>query len=121
MEDLRTIAAPSAFTCPDCGGTLFELNDKRPVRFLCHTGHAYSLRSLASMQEEVTETALWASVRALQEKEAVLRRMAEVQAGEKPGGESAAIGEADELAKVLSVLRRFAEQTPSNKSFNTRP
>lgn len=117
LEHLRTIGTPSAFTCPDCGGALFELDDKRPVRFLCHTGHSYSLRSLALAHDEATETAIWAGVRALQEKEAILRRLAAVQATERPGSESSALAEAEELADVVSTLRRFAEQVPSNKSF----
>lgn len=46
MENLKAIASPSAFTGPDCGGVLFERNDQRPARLRCHTGHAFSLRSL---------------------------------------------------------------------------
>jgi hypothetical protein len=61
---------------------LFELDDKRPVRYRCHTGHAFSLRSLAATQEQVTDSALWTGLRALQEKEAILRRLA---AGAAPG------------------------------------
>ena len=49
MDNLKAIASPSVFTCPDCGGVLFELNDKHPVRLRCHTGHAFSLRSLVYM------------------------------------------------------------------------
>lgn len=102
MDELSAIGAPSAFTCPDCGGALFELHDKRPVRFVCHTGHAYSLRTLAFTHAEVTETALWASLRALQEKEAILRRLAAAQAADSPGSESRALSEAEELASVVA-------------------
>lgn len=115
MDQLSAIGAPSSFTCPDCGGALFELHDKRPLRFVCHTGHAYSLRTLAFTHEQVTEGALWASLRALQEEEAILRRLGEVQAAERPGSESQALSEAEELAGVVTALRRFAEQLPSNK------
>ncbi|MGZ8981666.1 MAG: chemotaxis protein CheB [Burkholderiaceae bacterium] len=119
MDELSAIGAPSAFTCPDCGGALFELHDKRPVRFVCHTGHAYSLRTLAFTHAEVTEAALWSSLRALQEKEAILRRLAAGQAEDSPGSESSALSEAEQLASVVAVLRRFAEQTPSSRSFET--
>jgi len=33
MERLNEIGKPSMFSCPDCGGVLFELNDKRLVRY----------------------------------------------------------------------------------------
>ena len=115
MKALKTIGSPSTFTCPDCGGTLFELHDQRPVRFRCHTGHAYSLRSLASMQEQVTEDALWASLRALQEKEAILRRMARMQAAQSPGSEGQALKEAAGLVQVIEALRALTQGAPSNR------
>jgi len=58
MQTLKAIASPSVFTYPDCGGAMFELGDERPVRYLCHTGHAFSLRSLAWLQEEMSDAAL---------------------------------------------------------------
>ena len=30
---------PSAFTCPECGGALWELRDGKLLRFRCHVGH----------------------------------------------------------------------------------
>jgi two-component system chemotaxis response regulator CheB len=49
IKKLQAIGSSSLFTCPDCGDVLFELDDKRPVRFRCHTGHAFSLRSLVDL------------------------------------------------------------------------
>jgi two-component system chemotaxis response regulator CheB len=34
-------APPSPFTCPDCGGTLWELNEGSLVRYRCHVGHSF--------------------------------------------------------------------------------
>jgi two-component system chemotaxis response regulator CheB len=112
MKHLKAIGSPSAFTCPDCGGALFELNDQQPVRFVCHTGHAYSLRTLTAVREETTDTALWTSLRALQEKEAIVRRLAQVQESRMPGSGESARREAQELATASKVLRRFIEGTP---------
>ncbi len=69
MQELANIGFPSSFTCPDCGGALFEICEGRPLRFLCHTGHAFSLRSLVSTHGQVTDEALWSGLRALQEKQ----------------------------------------------------
>jgi len=83
MDSLARIASPSTFTCPECHGTLWEVHSKGPRRYRCHTGHALTERTLASLQEQLVEDALWSAVRALHEKEKLLRRMAEdaVQAG----------------------------------------
>lgn len=66
----------STLTCPDCGGVLWELDHGDLLRFRCHVGHAYSADSLVAGQADAVETALWSSVRALEEKAALSRRMA---------------------------------------------
>ncbi|MDB5805331.1 MAG: Protein-glutamate methylesterase [Betaproteobacteria bacterium] len=113
MKTLSEIATPSPFTCLDCGGTLFELKDKTPLRFRCHTGHGYSLRSLASTQEEMAEKTLWASIRALQEREALLRRAAQVEHDLSSHENGAMLREADRLADTVVELRKTAEKPPA--------
>ena len=112
MENLQAIASPSPFTCPDCGGVLFELDDKRPVRLRCHTGHAFSLRSLASQQEELSSAALWTSLRLLQEKEAILRRLAQEQQAVRPQSAQDALREANAIDELCSAVRRLIQRTP---------
>ena len=77
MEHMRNVATPSAYVCPDCRGALWEVSGSRPSRFRCHTGHAYTLRTLYDAQFAQTDEALWGAVRALQEQELVLQRLAE--------------------------------------------
>jgi two-component system chemotaxis response regulator CheB len=120
VEKLNAIAEPSMFTCPDCGGVLFELNDKRPVRYRCHTGHAFSLRSLAATQEEVTDGALWTSLRTLQEKESILRRLAAMQRDDGTGDPEGSLREADDLAAVSAALRKLTLKAPSPSGFAVR-
>mgnify|MGYP003585156805 CR=1 FL=1 len=78
MANLQAIGTPTQLTCPDCGGTLSEIESGRPLRYRCHTGHAYTARSLESAQAERTDHALQASFRALKEREQLLRRLAGV-------------------------------------------
>jgi two-component system chemotaxis response regulator CheB len=111
MGDLATIGVPSPFTCPDCGGALFELHEG-PMRFLCHTGHAFSLRSLASTQEQVADEALWSGLRALQEKEFILRRLAEEQVKQAPDLADAARREAAKLAAFIEQMRGVVSSAP---------
>jgi len=52
IENEGRPSAPSVYACPDCGGTLWELQDGDLLRFRCRTGHAFSAESLLSVQAE---------------------------------------------------------------------
>ncbi|MBB3221528.1 chemotaxis protein CheB [Pseudoduganella umbonata] len=77
METLSRIGTPSTFTCPECHGTLWEMQGQAPTRFRCHTGHAFTERHLSEQQGVAVEESLWSAVRALTEKEKLLRQMAQ--------------------------------------------
>jgi two-component system chemotaxis response regulator CheB len=68
--------AASGLTCPECHGSLWELDDSGSLRFECRIGHAYSIDALVAHQGETVEAALWSAVNALQERSAAFRRMA---------------------------------------------
>lgn len=93
---------------------LFELGDKRPVRYLRDTGHAFSLRSLAWLQEVTSDAALWTSLRVLQEKEAVLRRLAQAQQTATPQNKEA-LHEADAIADLCNAIRRLTKNAPGDE------
>ncbi len=65
------------YTCPDCGGGLFERKEGALERFECSVGHAFSIESLSSAQAEALENALWAAVRSLEDRASMLRRLAD--------------------------------------------
>lgn len=122
LEDLARVGVPSRFTCPDCGGALSELTHGKPTRFVCHTGHAYSLRSLAVAHETSTEATLWAGLRALQEKEALLNRLAQNQALEAPGSETGTLVKAKKLSVFIDQMRSVIETLePSLSSVQVEP
>ena len=77
MKTLNDIGKPSTFACPDCDGVLWEVGDADPPRYRCHTGHAFSLRSLEATQSGTAEEALWGAIRALEQREGLLRKLAE--------------------------------------------
>jgi two-component system chemotaxis response regulator CheB len=66
---------PSIFTCPECHGTLLKLRDE-PMRYRCHTGHAFTADSLLAELTGVTEGAIWGSIRALQESSMLMTHLA---------------------------------------------
>lgn len=71
---------PAQIVCPLCNGVMTETNAGGFEHFRCHVGHTFSLDSLAREQSEELERALWASVRALEEGEALARRSASAEA-----------------------------------------
>jgi len=104
---------PSIFTCPDCGGTLWELEEGKLPRFRCHTGHSYSMESLVVEQDGKLENALWTAARVLQEK-AVLRRHLADRVGKQ--GMSMVAADYQRQAKAAesqaTVIRRLLESEP---------
>jgi two-component system chemotaxis response regulator CheB len=82
-------------------------------RYRCHTGHAFTLRTLQHAQGEATDEALWSALRALQEKELLLRAIQALQRAD--GDERAAEHlerEVVQLVEQSSVLRRLLERMP---------
>jgi len=76
-SDRPQSGSPSGFVCPDCGGALWESEEESGLlNFRCRTGHGYSVETLAAAQTEVVESALWGTLRALEERAAMARRMA---------------------------------------------
>lgn len=70
------VGNPSYFSCPDCGGVLFEVDDEGLLRYRCRTGHGYTSKALEVGQHQKLDSALWAAVRALEENAALGRRLA---------------------------------------------
>jgi two-component system chemotaxis response regulator CheB len=66
---------PSPFTCPDCGGTLWEIKEKRVVRYQCHVGHGFNSESLRDGMDEKLEDTLWSALRAIEENIELRTRM----------------------------------------------
>ena len=73
---------PSTFTCPDCSGALWELEEGDALNFRCRVGHAYSADSMFASQADALERALWAATRSLEESAALGRKLAK-RAGER--------------------------------------
>jgi two-component system, chemotaxis family, protein-glutamate methylesterase/glutaminase len=68
---------PLISICPECGGVLTEGQVAGVVQWSCHVGHRYSPESLADSQAASVEAAMWTAIRALEERSAMLERMAD--------------------------------------------
>jgi two-component system chemotaxis response regulator CheB len=74
-SDPRAEGKPSVFTCPDCGGTLWESDDQGFLRFRCRTGHSYNSNSMLAVQRDSIEQSLWSAIRVLEERADLLRNI----------------------------------------------
>jgi two-component system chemotaxis response regulator CheB len=110
VGELDSMGRPSRYSCPECGGTMWQIDAPGPTRFRCHTGHAYAMRSLLGAQSTRVEQALWEAARALREKAMMLRQVAQLdrRAGDAAGADTneRRAGQYDEQASVLRGLVR---------------
>ncbi len=81
--------APTGLTCPQCGGAVWEGNERGLLTYRCHVGHAYTAESMASEHDSHLESTLWEAVRMFQESAAMHRRM-EAKAHERGVNDMAA-------------------------------
>lgn len=77
LDEVSKLGEHSNFTCPDCGGGLWELKNSPVKRYRCHTGHVYTERVLSEKQNEALEESLWVCIRMLEERRNLLMTMAE--------------------------------------------
>jgi two-component system chemotaxis response regulator CheB len=66
----------SVFICPECGGGLWQVDEKDLLRFRCHVGHSYYGETLLGEQAEALEAALWTAIRLFREKAVLSRQLA---------------------------------------------
>lgn len=64
------------FTCPECGGTLWRIDDFGAERYRCRVGHSFSRDGLLVGKQDALEAAIWAAIVALEEKADLCKRIA---------------------------------------------
>ena len=102
---------PSVFTCPECHGVLVQLKEGGRLRFRCHTGHAFTARSLLSDLRQSVEASLWNAVRAMDETVMLLEHLARhAEEAERPELALTYRAEVQDLRARGRRLRVEAEQ-----------
>jgi two-component system chemotaxis response regulator CheB len=76
ITDEKRDGRASGLTCPDCDGSIWELEDGHLVRFECRVGHRYNPEAFLGAQSARVEDALWTACNVLQERAATLRQFA---------------------------------------------
>jgi two-component system chemotaxis response regulator CheB len=107
LPEVVDVMEPSGFSCPDCQGVLFAFDD-HGTRYRCRVGHAWSAQALFEQQSQDIEHALWAALRALEEKRDLAVKM--TKDAEEHGFPSVAgryRWHQDESSRAVEVLRQF--------------
>jgi two-component system, chemotaxis family, protein-glutamate methylesterase/glutaminase len=104
---------PSPYSCPDCGGVLWEVPEEEFTRYRCRVGHAFSPEAMLSAQDEVLEEALWSAVKTLEESARLSSRLAET---ERHRGHEWLVKRFEEKEREargrVEVIRRYLLRTP---------
>jgi len=102
---------PAVFACPECGGTLWEVEEGNVIRFRCRVGHAFTAQTLLATQADALEDAFWMALRALEESATLARRMAaSAKEHNRPHSVLQFTEQADQAEKNAQVIRNVLEQ-----------
>lgn len=71
-QEMKELGKATAFTCPDCGGILTEIEEGNLIRYRCFTGHAFTAQQLEISQKNSLEDSLWTAIRMLEERRNLL-------------------------------------------------
>lgn len=103
---------PSPYSCPDCGGVLWEIPEPQFVRYRCRVGHAFSPEAMLSAQDDVLEEALWSAMKTLEESARLSQRLA---ASERERGHEWMVERFEEKERQararVEVIRRYLLRT----------
>lgn len=107
----------TVYTCPDCGGVLWQDGTGTALAFRCHVGHAYAPEILLSQKSEEFEYALWASLRLLKEKATLTRQLAARSRAAGNGPTEAVAQRIDEQAELdegyVRIIQEVLEAMPN--------
>jgi two-component system chemotaxis response regulator CheB len=75
VERAKAPGELTPFSCPECGGALWEIRDSELPRYRCRVGHACAAESVLEDQSGSVDRALWIAFRALLERAALSERI----------------------------------------------
>ncbi|MGI4834141.1 MAG: chemotaxis protein CheB [Janthinobacterium lividum] len=103
-EQVAQLGHQVPLTCPDCGGSLWQMDAGGVLRYRCHTGHAFTAEALAENAQHKLEESLWVALRMLEERKNLLSSIA----GHGSSAYLTAQAErAEELKRHINRLREF--------------
>ncbi|CDX20045.1 CheB methylesterase [Mesorhizobium plurifarium] len=110
MKDADRLGQLSVFTCPECHGPLWEIEDGDMLRYRCHTGHAFTADAVMEAQAIEADEILWGLLRAHQQRAEFARRMAQREKAQNRATLASEFGKrAKEYEADAAVIERILE------------
>jgi two-component system, chemotaxis family, protein-glutamate methylesterase/glutaminase len=112
LSDLAAVNALGQqvpFNCPECAGVLWKVEDS-PLRFRCHTGHAFTANALANAQTGKIQETLWIALRMFEERKNLLQTMTDPKSARFSRSAAERAREADLHIERLRAILLASEQ-----------
>lgn len=81
LAAVNSLGEQVPFNCPGCGGVLWKIGKGKELRYRCHTGHAYTYKSLLAEQTSKIEETMWTALRMFEERRNLLTTYSKTQTG----------------------------------------
>lgn len=110
----------SVYTCPECSGSLWEVQDGNLTRYECRVGHSYTLQSLVEDNSQTLERAMWVALRTIEESISLAKRMSKRAREHGHNGvalrwEDQARSKADDARVLRDILLRAGSASAVNE------
>lgn len=107
IEQILPLGEQSEFTCPDCGGVMWEMKDDGLIRYRCHTGHVFNQDELLIRQTKALEDTLWIALRMMEERRSLLLKMADEE--KRKGWQRSAQQKQDRIKDLQTHIERLKQ------------
>jgi len=119
IDLVAPLGKKSMFTCPDCGGGLWEIEEGKLPRYRCHIGHAFTEKELQLRQKETLESTLWVALRMMEERRQLLQKMADEE--KSRGRARSASNRAERVLELKVHIDRLKQLLFDTQQNSTEP
>lgn len=104
----RRLGVQSLYTCPDCHGPLWEIDDGDEPRFRCQIGHAFTSEALMVSQADAVDAALWTALETLEQRAQMTEQMASrARQSQRPNAARYFESQARDTREKIQTLRHL--------------
>ena len=120
-SNVRSLGAPSFYTCPECHGSMVAIEEGSTKRFRCHTGHGFTAAALAADGLPEIEQVLWTALAQLEEREMLLGELEKSAQAEGNGDAAAQLAAQAQQTRRISMQVRQLARDPMFKDPPRQP
>ena len=109
VSEIESLGTQVPFNCPNCAGVLWEVKGGVPVRYRCHTGHAFTAAVLLAEQTKNIEETLWIGLRMFEERKNLLSTLMAKEQGNKKSMKERIEEHEIHIERIRAMLRASTE------------